>query len=88
MFVEVYSQWPLDLCFVWQDMTFSHFNAHRIIVTAKLLLIQLTIIMLLPTDKLISIDLVIQQLQELTPHWRAVGQAADIQPTVLNDVSV
>ena len=41
----------------------------------------------LPTDKEINIDQVIQQLQELTPHWRVVGKAVDIQPAVLDDVS-
>ena len=40
------------------------------------------------TDKQISIDAVIQQLEELVPHWQAVGEAAHIQPEVMSEVSV
>ena len=40
-----------------------------------------------PTDKNISIDKVIQQLQELAPHWRVLGEAAHIQPAILENVS-
>ena len=42
----------------------------------------------LSTDKQISIDAVIQQLEEMVPHWQAVGEAAHIQPEIMSEVSV
>ena len=41
-----------------------------------------------PTDKDINIDQVLQQLQELTPHWRAVGKAAYLVPATMIAVSL
>ena len=40
------------------------------------------------TDQRITIDMVIQQLQQLTPYWWAVGEAAGMQRDALNEVSV
>ena len=39
------------------------------------------------TDEKITIDQVIQQLGELIPQWEKLGRAADIQPSVLKEVS-
>ena len=39
------------------------------------------------TDDKITIDQVIQQLRELIPQWEELGRAADIQPSVLKEVS-
>ena len=39
------------------------------------------------TDDKITIDQVIQQLGELIPQWEELGRAADIQPSVLKEVS-
>ena len=39
------------------------------------------------TDEKITIDQVIQQLEELIPNWEALGRAAEIQPSVLKEVS-
>ena len=39
------------------------------------------------TDEKITIDQVIQQLGELIPQWEELGRAADIQPSVLKEVS-
>ena len=41
----------------------------------------------LPTDEKISVDLVIQQLQDLECNWWAVGEAANIQQDELHHVS-
>ena len=43
---------------------------------------------LLSTDQSITIDKVIQLLQELTPHWWSLGEAAGVQRTTLKEVSV
>ena len=39
------------------------------------------------TDKKITIDQVIQQLGELIPQWEELGRAANLQPSVLKEVS-
>lgn len=39
------------------------------------------------TDDKITVDQVIQQLGELIPQWEELGRAADIQPSVLKEVS-
>ena len=40
------------------------------------------------TDQRITIDMAIQQLQQLTPYWWAVGEAAGMQRAALKEVSV
>ena len=42
----------------------------------------------LTTDQRITIDMAIQQLQQLTPYWWAVGEAAGMQRDALKEVSV
>ena len=37
-------------------------------------------------DQSITIDMVIQQLQALTPHWWCLGEAAGVQRTTLKEV--
>ena len=37
-------------------------------------------------DQHMTIDMVIQQLQQLTPHWWAVGEAAGLQRPILKEV--
>ena len=43
---------------------------------------------LLSTDQNITIDMAIQQLQALTPHWWCLGEAAGVQRTTLKEVSL
>ena len=43
---------------------------------------------LLSSDQSITIDMAIQQLQALTPHWWCLGVAAGVQRTTLKEVSV
>ena len=40
------------------------------------------------TDQRITIHMAIQQLQQLTPYWWAVGEAAGMQRAALKEVSV
>ena len=62
----------------------SHIVSHCVCLTLD----TSTLYHSLSTDKQISIDAVIQQLEELVPHWQAVGEAAHIQPEVMSEVSM
>ena len=42
----------------------------------------------LTTDQRITIDMAIQQLQQLTPYWWAVGEAAGMQRDALKEVTI
>ena len=43
---------------------------------------------IIPSDETITVDLVIQQLQDLECNWWAVGEAANLQQDELQDVSI